>query len=213
MPTPQQKKWYDSFGKTYTQRCLRTPEQLDEVYTQLYGRTRSSLNDEFLALMSGATSFLEVGCNIGNQLRLLGRAGVNNLTGMDIQFECLTHAANADAGLNLVSAGAPALPFRDRSFDVVFTSGVLIHIPPQHLEPLMREMIRCSRRFIWGFEYYAPELTPLTYHGEKDMLWKADYARIFEELPGQLRLLKKLMVPYQSVEIGKSDCMYLLERI
>lgn len=212
MGTKQQHVWSSSFGDDYTKRCLRTPEQLDEVYAALYGPTRSSLNEEFLSRMPGAASFLEVGCNIGNQLGLLARAGKADLTGMDIQFEALRHAAASEPSLKLVAAGAPALPFKESAFDVVFTSGVLIHIPPEHLKSLMMEMLRCSRRYIWGFEYYAPELTSLNYRGRRDMLWKGDYAAMFLALPARLRLVARRMIPYLDVETGKSDCMYLLEK-
>jgi pseudaminic acid biosynthesis-associated methylase len=212
MAPKQQHVWSSSFGNDYTKRCQRTPQQLDEVYTTLYGSTRSSLNEEFLSKMSGAVSFLEVGCNIGNQLELLVKAGIGDLTGMDIQFEALRYAASSGSSLKLVTAGAPALPFKEGAFDVVFTSGVLIHIPPEHLKSLMMEMLRCSRRYIWGFEYYAPELTPLSYRGESDMLWKGDYATMFLALPARLRLVAKRMIPYCDVEVGKSDCMYLLEK-
>ena len=71
------------------------------------------------------------------------------------------------------------LPFDNESFDLVFTSGVLIHIPPASLQKAISEVYRCSRRYIWGAEYYAHQQKPASTQWWEDMLWEADFPRLF----------------------------------
>ncbi|MDO8583640.1 MAG: methyltransferase domain-containing protein, partial [bacterium] len=87
------------------------------------------------------------------------------------------------------------LPFRDNYFDVVYTSGVLIHIAPEDLPKVMAEMYRVSRRFIWGFEYFASTPTSIPYHGRTDLLWKRNFADAYLQQFPDLRLVKEQQYP------------------
>ena len=74
-------------------------------------------------------------------------------------------------------------------------------------------MYRVSNRYIWGFEYFANEVTEINYRGNAGFLWKADYARLFMEQFPDLKLVKKKQYPYiMSGMEQNSDCMYLLEK-
>ena len=79
----------------------------------------------------------------------------------------------------------------------------------------MAEMMRCSSRYIWGFEYFMPDITTIKYRDNVGYAWKGDYARLFmEQFPGQLRLVQQEFFPYVNpAEKGNTDCMYLLEKI
>jgi hypothetical protein len=61
----------------------------------------------------------------------------------------------------------------------VFTSGLLIHIHPQDIKAVMKEIYRCSKMFIIGNEYWHNEFKEVPYRGKKNMLWKADYANLY----------------------------------
>ena len=77
----------------------------------------------------------------------------------------------------------------------------------------MGEMVRCSRRLIWGYEYYNDQLTEIRYRGNEGFLWKADYAALFEQHFPQLHLVKRELFPYvDAAEQGNVDSMYLLEK-
>ncbi len=83
------------------------------------------------------------------------------------------------------------LPFKSGYFDLVFTVGVLIHIPLDSLHAAMRELARVSGRYLLAVEYFAEQETTIPYRGHNDLLWKRDFLFHFQQcLPG-LSLLRK----------------------
>lgn len=54
-------------------------------------------------------------------------------------------------GINIIRGTADDIPFRDGYFDLVFTSGVLIHINPQSIGKVLREIYRCSNSLYLGY--------------------------------------------------------------
>ena len=112
-------------------------------------RVRKSMQD-FLADIPKEASFLEVGCNTGNQLLMLNRMGWSNLSAVELQ-PYAAEIASQRLSESLVKLGsALAVPFADSAFDVVFTSGVLIHIAPKDLPRALDEIHRTSRRIHLG---------------------------------------------------------------
>jgi pseudaminic acid biosynthesis-associated methylase len=90
---------------------------------------------------------------------------------------------------------------------------VLIHIAPADLPRIMGEMVRTSRRYIMGFEYYAPETTAINYRGNEGFLWKANFAQLFLDHFPELRLVKQNLYPYiNDAERGNQDVVFLLEK-
>jgi len=74
----------------------------------------------------------------------------------------------------------------------------------------MDEMVRCSSKYIWGFEYFDNEITDLKYRGNTGFLWKADYAKFFLNRFHDLSLVNKDF--YKYIENDNVDCMYLLSK-
>lgn len=72
----------------------------------------------------------------------------------------------------------PAAPM----FDLVFTCGVLIHIPPDDLKQVMQGLIDSSVGYVLAIEYEAKEETEVEYRGHKGKLWKRDYGKLYQEL-------------------------------
>jgi SAM-dependent methyltransferase len=95
------------------------------------------------------TSILEIGCGYGKQLRALrGHLGVP-LVGIDFSSTQLGQArAYLDGldGIGLVQGSGLALPFPDGAFDLVLTSAVILHNPPEDAERIRREVLRVARR-------------------------------------------------------------------
>ena len=93
---------------------------------------------------------------------------------------------------------------------MVFTSGVLIHIHPHDLADVMKEIYRCSREYIFGFEYYSENPTEIKYRGHQNLLWKADFARKYLELFDDLDLVEEEKIKYMYNE--NMDSMFLLRK-
>src|SRR5579862_7507188 len=140
--THQAAVWTADFGREYTDRNTFDPPALDELGLQNYGISRRQINEISLEGVAKSASFLEVGCNTGNQLLLLQQMGYQNLSGVELQPYALEIARRRLPHAAIQQGSALALPHPDSAFDVVFTSGVLIHISPEDLPRAMEEIHR-----------------------------------------------------------------------
>lgn len=129
-------------------------------------------------------SVLEVGCNIGGNLRWIAELlGPENVAGIDVNEKALAILRENVPGVDARLARGAELPFEDGAFDLVFTTGVLIHQDPEEtLEPMMREIVRCAGRYVMAGEYDAPELTEVPYRGQSGALFKQDYGALYQRL-------------------------------
>jgi pseudaminic acid biosynthesis-associated methylase len=205
----QEQLWKSDFGAFYTERNIYSTNELDDAYMTDYRVTRTQLNQRFLKGLQ-IESILEVGCNVGNQLRVLQDMGHDNLYGIELQLYAVEKAKELTKNINIIQANAFDVPFRDQYFSMVFTSGVLIHISPDNLPKIMSEMYRMTDRYIWGFEYYADQLQEIAYRGHDQVMWKANYAKMFMDMYPDLELVKFEKVKYMNSE--NIDAMYLLEK-
>lgn len=208
--TAQIKTWTGDFGREYTDRNAYTPAELDEFYRRTFGVTRTAINERFLSEIPRSARILEVGCNMGTQLLVLQQMGFHNLHGIEIQSYALDRARERVAHAALTQASAFAIPSEDRFFDLVFTSGVLIHIAPTDLPKALAEIHRCTRTWIWGFEYYSPETTEIVYRGHQSLLWKTDFARAYLQQFEDLELVREERCRYLDNE--NVDTGFLLRR-
>jgi pseudaminic acid biosynthesis-associated methylase len=210
MKTAQLEHWRSDFGREYTDRNSLTPEALDALYRKNYGIARSELNQRFLADIPRDAPILEVGCNEGNQLCALREMGFQNLYGIEIQDYALRKARARLQSAQFALATAFEIPYPDCFFDLVFTSGVLIHIAPADLPKALREIHRCAARFIWGFEYYSLQPVEVGYRGHRSLLWKGDFAGLYLDLFSDLDPVRAEKIPY--LEGPNVDSMFLLSR-
>ena len=213
MRTQQTDFWSGDFGRDYTDRNTSDHEAWNKQYFEKYGVSRLNMNDEFLRDLPKNLRVLEVGCNTGQQLEALYQQGFKNVAGIELQFYAAKHARDCAIGIPVLQGSGFEIPFKTGSLDLVFTSGVLIHIAPDDLSIIMGEIYRCTSRFIWGFEYYSDSMTEINYRGNTSVLWKADHASMFMRSFPDLTLIKKRFYPYiNDNELGNADCMYLLEK-
>ena len=208
--TQQEEVWNGEFGEKYTDRNLMSPDELDQLCIANYGISRTELNKEVLDKLN-VDRILEVGCNVGNQLLVLKKMGYTNLWGIELQEYAVEIARKRTSGINIAKGSAFDIPYKDNFFDLVFTSGVLIHISPDDIDKVLDEMYRCTSRCIWGFEYYSPDRYQMVnYREEDDLLWKTDFAKLFIDRFSDLRLVHKKILPY--VNDDNLDIIYLLEK-
>ena len=72
------------------------------------------------------------------------------------------------------------VPIKER-FDLVFTRGMLIHLPKEVLDKAIKNIYNSSKKYCLVAEYYSPDRRMVEYRGMKDMLWTDDYAKRFIE--------------------------------
>ena len=172
--TTQLDAWRGEFGDSYVDRN----ETLADVL-----RMRTRMWADLLRGTYGAEpeSILEVGCNIGLNLRSISRlcgAALHAVEPNAKARERLLHDRVIPAA-NLHDATGQNLPFADGSIDMVFSSGVLIHVHPDDLGAVADEMHRVSGRWLLIAEYFSAQPESIPYRGRDDLLFKRDFGGFF----------------------------------
>ncbi len=194
MNTNQLDIWTSDFGARYTDRNDREiPARRDAWARMLDGIVTSSV--------------LEVGSNVGWNLAYLRDLGRTGLAGVEPQAYAVSRARARLPNCDVRQGNAFELPFEDASFDLVFTSGVLIHIHGNDLGKAMREMHRVSRRYVLYIEYDAEDETPLAYRGVADALWKRNHKAAWMRAHPTLSPVRS---GHWSLEQGYDDCGWCL---
>lgn len=159
--------WAGQFGDSYTRR-----NQID------WAKRVPFWSD--VIKVSGARSVFELGCNAGWNLSAIQWAWPQvKVYGCDVNAQALEQAAAA--GLTTWNDSTP------RRAELVFTSGVLIHIAPEQLTPIMCAIVEASYRWVLAVEYAVAEETEVEYRGQKGMLWKRPYGKLYEQMGLNLR--------------------------
>ena len=208
--TEQLREWKHKLGKEYTDRNAISLDDLEALYRRNYGIARTELNKLFLHDMDRSIKILEVGCNIGNQLLCLQKMGFNNLYGIEPNNHAAELLKIGTSKIDIIEGDIFNIPFKDRHFDLVFTSGVLIHISPLDIKRAMKEIYRCTDKYIWGFEYYSEEYKEIIYRGRKSLLWKADFPKLYTDIFHDSEIMKIKFLKY--LENDNIDVMFLLRK-
>ena len=169
--------WKGDFGKDYTDRNkIDWKERVPIFQSIIYGLTLNSI--------------LEIGCNRGHNLyaliSLLGNEC--NIVGVEPNEYAATLARRD--GLAVFDGDVYDLQFEDNEFDLVFTTGVLIHIPPDNLNAAITEIYRVSNNYILAMEYFSPVDAGISYQGCNDLLWKRNFPEIYKAAFPDLVLIK-----------------------
>lgn len=171
--TDQLKFWTGKFGNQYWRRNKITPEKIEngvKAYRQIFDNIKPK-------------SILEVGSNIGIQLTILRK-----LLGPSVKLYAVEPNKTAftkltkNPQLKLTKAyncDGYHLPFDNSSIDLVFTSGVLIHISPRNLPNITKEIVRVSKRYILCIEFFAHEPEEKTYRGHRNVFFKRDFGAFY----------------------------------
>lgn len=208
--TKQMEKWAGEFGKEYTDRNALTLEEMERLYQKNYGVTRTEMNLEFIGDLRRSIRILEVGSNIGNQLLCLQNMGFQTLYGIELQEYAVEISKSRTKHINIIQGSAFDIPFKDNFFDLVFTSGLLIHIAPSDIEQVLREIHRCTKKYIWGSEYFADSYTQVEYRGHTELLWKTNFVKLYLDTFPDLRIVKEKR--YKYLDNDNVDSMFLLEK-
>jgi pseudaminic acid biosynthesis-associated methylase len=163
-------EWAGNFGRKYTDRNALSLEEMELLYKEQYGVTRTEMNSKFIGKFDRVMKVLEIGSNVGNQLLCLQEAGFKNLYGIELQSYAVELSKSRTKGINIIQGSAFDIPFKNDFFDLIFTSGLLIHIAPEDITTVLDEIHRCTIKYIWCFEYYSDVYTKIEYRGHTDLL-------------------------------------------
>jgi len=162
---PQEDFWANDFGDLYIDRNLS--EKLLSSNEALFSEILGSLT-------TPPKSILELGANIGMNIRALKKLlPSSQYTAIEINEKACSILATTGCEVienSILSALVTS------QFELVFTKGVLIHIPPQDLPEVYKNMYEWSSKYILIAEYYNPTPVSLSYRGNQDRLFKRDFA-------------------------------------
>ncbi|HEX3758081.1 MAG TPA: pseudaminic acid biosynthesis-associated methylase [Kofleriaceae bacterium] len=188
--TSQLALWRSEFGRAYTERNDHDRPERVEAWRQLL-------------VGIAPRRVLEVGCNVGWNLVDLDRLGLGELYGVEPQIDAVYRARVRRPDFHVLAGTAFDLPLDHGSCDLVFTSGVLIHIAPGSLGAALDEIYRVSRRWIAAIEYDAPVEEEVVYRGRAAALWKRDHGAAWTARYPGLRLVRRLEL---DGELGYDRC-------
>jgi ubiquinone/menaquinone biosynthesis C-methylase UbiE len=117
----------------------------------------------------GAKKICEVGCNVGNNLS--GVPENHDVYGIDMNEYALDQAKKRYPSFKFQSSSIDKIPYDDSFFDVVFTRGVLIHIPQDNIHNALTEMLRISKKWVFNLEYFGDDGKMIDWKRGKDLLW------------------------------------------
>lgn len=165
----QQKFW----KKTYSENYMKKNEKFDEqLGVQGWKKMLKNATD--------INNVLECGCNIGRNINFLNKVLPNSKKSIieisEDAFKTVNERYEIDKSFNgsIVDSN-----FKSESFDLVFSSGVLIHIHPSDLLENMTKMFNYSKKYILIAEYFNRTPVMIKYQGENDKLFKRDFGKMF----------------------------------
>jgi ubiquinone/menaquinone biosynthesis C-methylase UbiE len=123
---------YDKVSKVYDQVRQGNPEMVQQLLEEV------SLGSSSLVL--------DVGCGTGNNTILLAAAIQASVVGLDLSYGMLQKAYKKSSHIPFVQAPADYIPFTSNSFDFVFMTEVLHHLPdiPSTFQEIHRVIMNSS---------------------------------------------------------------------
>jgi pseudaminic acid biosynthesis-associated methylase len=178
MSSEQEVFWQEEFGDNYTIRNNENTLLANNI--ELFNKIFLNLND--------ISNVLELGCNRGNNLEAIHSINKNILlNGIDINKSAIEILNNKNICQNTEVGSIYNIP-KENKFDLVFTKGVLIHIPEDKLSDVLEIMYECSKKYILICEYYSKNRHEINYRNFSNKLWKDDFCG-------------KIMQKYNNLEI------------
>lgn len=100
------------------------------------------------------------------------------------------------------------------SYDLVFTSGVLIHVPPSNLEYFYEKIFYLAKQYILINEYFSPTPEKIKYRGKVGLLFKRDYCSDILDMYKDRLVLVDYGFLYKRVEeVWDNTTWWLIKKI
>ena len=200
--TEQEKFWVGEFGDEYTKRNRDDREIARRVhlFSKILSRTRN------------VESVIELGANIGHNL-----IAIHQLL-PDVSLSAIEISRSAVERLQSIDFVSEVLEISihefkpQKTYDFVFTRGVLIHINPDKLNDVYSLLYHCCRRYICLIEYYNPTPVEVEYRGHKGALFKRDFAGEVLEMYSDLELVDYGFIYRKDPNFQQDDVTWFLLR-
>lgn len=116
--------------------------------------------DLIIGALSGlddVDSVLEIGCNVGPNLKRIGEVFPwMRLTGIDVSEAAIERSHAYVPGAMTMLAEARELPFLNNQFDVVLADAALMYVPDTDITCVMDEITRVASKYVILVEWHHP---------------------------------------------------------
>lgn len=205
----QEQFWQGEFGTDY---CKRNHDKFIlaanlRLWSKIVERT------------NGIKWVLELGSNVGLNLQALSLLKPDTrFTAVEINKKACQILSDAKFMRDHLANSVRNLPIIDfintedssEEYDLVFTSGVLIHQNPDDLPKIYDFMGKASQRYVVINEYYNPTPVTIEYRGHSDKLFKRDFAGEFLQANPNYRLVDYGFVSHSDPNFPKDDTTWFL---
>lgn len=170
MRTAQERAWAGTLGDEYTARNRVDWRKRLPFWRKIMDST-------------GARSVLEAGCNAGWNLTAICQVAPRaEVRGFDVNALAVAQARTAGCNA-LIGTVDNQWELWLGQYELVFTAGTLIHVPPDALQPMMKRLIELSSQYVLAIEYRADfEEEPVVYRGQTDLLWRRPFGKLYENM-------------------------------
>jgi len=198
MTIEQEANWAGDFGDKYHKRSpgndLANERFFDEVlFSQTFG------------------SIIEFGAGTGSNLRAIRKMSDAHLGAVELNqsaIKSLESVANVVFPISVLEYGCPV-----PAWELAFTKGLLIHIPPQHLPRAYQSLYNAAIKAILICEYFSPRLEEVKYQGLANMMWKGPHAYQMLDAYPDLKLVNYGFVSSRDQDMAQDDLnWWLLEK-
>jgi spore coat polysaccharide biosynthesis protein SpsF len=164
--TSQENFWAEEFGDEYISRNVG--QELLASNLKFFSEALKKAGD--------ICSFIEFGANVGMNLKALNLLYPKlEMSAIEINKKAVNTLEKIINKKNIFHGSI--LDFNtSEKFDLVLIKTVLIHINPDKLRDVYKNLYSSSRRFILICEYYNTTPVEIEYRGHKDKLFKRDFA-------------------------------------
>lgn len=199
MQTEQEKFWRGAFGNDYIER--NQGARLSASNQHLFSRVLSQAGP--------IESVIEFGANIGlNLIEIKRLLPLSEITAVEINKKAAGQLRKIP---DLTVYEQSTLDFKvDRSWNFVFTKGLLIHLNPKMLERTYKILYNSSDRYICLVEYYNPKPVEINYRGHSGKLYKRDFAGEMLDLFPDLSLKSYGFVYHRDPHFPQDDLTWFL---
>ena len=178
--TKNSEAWASDFGNAYQDRNRsnwRSIKNRSRMFGDIFNVMENASKAAAPSLPAFPSSIIEVGGGAGDNLRAIDMIYERSRQPVKLMACDINEGARrAMADVASVMPGdILALPYKDDSADLVFTSGVLIHIDPSELDQALAEIHREAKRWILSIEYFNPTPDEVKYRDQSGMLWRRDW--------------------------------------
>jgi len=151
-----------------------------------------------ISAVLGAHKILEAGCNIGNNLTSFPKEF--DIHGIDMNKKAIEEAKKKYPSFTFKNGNISKTSYENSYFDLVYTRGVLIHIPKSEIENCLNEFFRISNKWIMNIEYFGNDGEMIKWKRGDNLLWYRNMKELWKN--NDVEIISDVELPL-GVDFGK----------